>query len=220
MSAETALIRLELARCTESDRASVKLHEAIRKGEHLRLQRRLATEEPADALTQVKERGGSRPPARMWEFALSGYEQGLLTVDVAEAYSPCGCRPSRHRRAGDQRAGAGRPRLLMLPAAEARLVLLDASVPYRFCDAQLLPELIRYLSGNTWVTPEVRDELQRGGRRDAHAGLRLLDAAGWPQVTDVLPAHLRREFEHVRRAVREPGDAERHVGEIATVPHG
>ena len=106
----------------------------------------------------------------------------------------------------------------MLPAAEARLVLLDASVPYRFCDAQLLPELIRYLSGNAWVTPEVRDELRRGGRRDAHAGLRLLDAAGWPHVTDVLPPNLRREFEHVRRAVREAGDApERHVGEIATV---
>jgi hypothetical protein len=103
-------------------------------------------------------------------------------------------------------------------AAEARLVLLDASVPYRFCEAQILPELIRYLRANAWVTPEVQDELRRGAKRSEHAGLRLFGAAGWPQVTDVLPPVLRREFEHVRRAVQEPGDApERHAGEIATV---
>ena len=103
-------------------------------------------------------------------------------------------------------------------AAEARLVLLDASVPYRFCDAQLLPELIRYLPSNACVTPEVQDELRRGSRRAEYAGLRLLEATAWPTVTDVLPPELRGEFEHIRRAVQEPGDPpERHIGEIATV---
>jgi Zn-dependent peptidase ImmA (M78 family) len=81
VSAETALIRLRLARCLESDRVHQQLHEAVRRCEHLRLQQRLGIEEPADSLTQIKQRGGSRPPARMWEYALSGYEQGLLSVD-------------------------------------------------------------------------------------------------------------------------------------------
>ena len=81
VSAEVALIRLGLAHCVESGRAYQQLQEAVHRGDHLRLQRRLGAEEPADALTQIKERGASRPPARMWEYALAGYEQGLLTVD-------------------------------------------------------------------------------------------------------------------------------------------
>ena len=106
----------------------------------------------------------------------------------------------------------------MLVAAEAGLVLLDASVPHRFCDAQLLPELIRYLRDNARVTPEVQDELRRNAQRAEYAGLRLLERTSWPTPTDVLPPALRVEFEHTRRAVQEPGDPPaRHVGEIATV---
>lgn len=84
----------------------------------------------------------------------------------------------------------------MLAAAEAGLVLLDASVPHRFCDAQLLPELIRYLRDNARVTPEVQDELRRSARRAEYAGLRLLERTGWPTATDVLPPEMRVEFEH------------------------
>jgi hypothetical protein len=106
----------------------------------------------------------------------------------------------------------------MPSAAQAELVLLDASVPHRFCDAQLLPELIRYLRDNARVTPEVQDELRRNARREDYAGLRLLERANWPSPTDVLPPEMRVEFEHIRRAVQQLGDPpERHIGEISTV---
>ena len=82
VSAETALIRLGLAQCIQSDGSSYQgLREAVRQGEHSRLARRLDIEESPDALAQIKERGLPLPPAKMWEFAVSGYEQGLLTVD-------------------------------------------------------------------------------------------------------------------------------------------
>jgi hypothetical protein len=106
----------------------------------------------------------------------------------------------------------------MVEAARARLLLLDATVPHRFCDAQLLPQLIRYLPSNAWITPEVEDELRRSARSYAYAGLLLLERAGWPQTTAVLPPPVRKEFELTRRAVQQPNDPpEKHIGEIATV---
>lgn len=70
-----------MAQCIQSDSARQQLEEAVRQGEHLQLQRRLGIDEPPDMLAQVKTRGEPRPPAKLWELAVSGYEQGLLTVD-------------------------------------------------------------------------------------------------------------------------------------------
>ena len=106
----------------------------------------------------------------------------------------------------------------MIGASAAALVLLDASVPYRFCEAQHLPELIRYLQQSACVTPEVMDELRRGAATRRHAGLRLLDRASWPKVTDTLPPELRHEYSNLKRAAQQPGDqSEKHIGEITTV---
>ena len=70
----------------------------------------------------------------------------------------------------------------------------------------MLPQIIKYLSANAWVTPEVDGELKRSANGNRYAGLRLLEHVGWPQVTDVLPPHLRLQFEHYRRAAQQPGD--------------
>lgn len=106
----------------------------------------------------------------------------------------------------------------MLRAGGARLVLLDASVPHRFCEAQMLPQLMTYLGASARITPEVAAELKRSARGQRFAGLRLLERAAWPEVTDVLLPDLRVRFEHYRRAAQQPGDPPtRHIGEITTV---
>lgn len=106
----------------------------------------------------------------------------------------------------------------MISAAEAKMVLLDATVPHRFCEAQLLLELISYLHDSAWITPEVGDELRRSARRNRYAGLRVLEHTSWPNVTDVLPPELRREYRDLKRAAQQPGDPpEKHIGEITTV---
>ncbi len=106
----------------------------------------------------------------------------------------------------------------MISAFGARLALLDATVPHRFCEAQMLPQLITYLGASAKVTPEVDGELKRSARSDRFAGLRLLERASWPDVTDVLPGPLRNQFEHYRRAAQQPGDPPtKHIGEITTV---
>jgi len=106
----------------------------------------------------------------------------------------------------------------MIRAAGAHLVILDATVPHRFCEAQILPQLVKYLGESAQVTPEVYGELKRSARGNRFAGLRLLEVVGWPKVTDVLPPQLRVEFEHLRRAAQQPDDPPtKHIGEIATV---
>jgi Zn-dependent peptidase ImmA (M78 family) len=87
VSAETALIRLSLAQCLQSGSTLYQgLREAIHQGEHIGLARRLAIEELPDSLAQIKEKETPRAPLKMWQFAVSGYEQGLLTVDrIADA---------------------------------------------------------------------------------------------------------------------------------------
>lgn len=106
----------------------------------------------------------------------------------------------------------------MVLARAAKIVLLDATVPHRFCEAQLLPELIRYLGDSAWITPEVVTELRRSARSRRYAGLRLLESAGWPKATKVLPQELRKQFRDFRRAAQQPGDPpDKHTGEITTV---
>lgn len=106
----------------------------------------------------------------------------------------------------------------MVSAAAAKLVLIDATVPHRFCDAGLLPQLVQYLRNNTQITPEVESEIRRSAHGNRYAGLRLLERVGWPGTTGVLPPPLRAEFEHLRRAAQQPGDSpDKHTGEIATV---
>ena len=106
----------------------------------------------------------------------------------------------------------------MIVARHARVVLLDASVPHRFCDARLLPELITYLAQNAWVTPEVDGELRRSARSETYASLRLLEHAGWPKVTEPMPLALRPEYSDLLRAAQQPGDKPgKHAGEVTTV---
>lgn len=103
-------------------------------------------------------------------------------------------------------------------ARGAALVLLDASPFYRFCEAQLLPDLAAYLRDNAVVTPEVAVELRRGARAKAHLGLRYLELTGWPAETAALPPHLQREFLDYSRAARQNDDPpSKHAGEISTV---
>ncbi len=87
VSAETALIRLHLAQRIGPDEGLFEsLREAIHRGENTTLERRLGIVESADALAQIKKEGRPRTPIKMWEYAVSGYEQGLLTVErIAQA---------------------------------------------------------------------------------------------------------------------------------------
>jgi hypothetical protein len=97
-------------------------------------------------------------------------------------------------------------------------VLLDATVPHRFCEAQLLLELITYLRDSAWVTPEVMGELRNSASGNKYVGLRALDLTSWPKVTDVLPPEFRGEYADLKRAAQQPGDPpEAHIGEITTV---
>jgi hypothetical protein len=106
----------------------------------------------------------------------------------------------------------------MIRVCRATLVLLDVSVAHRFCEAQLLPDLIRYLRDPGCATPEVLSELQHSARGQRYAGLRLLEHTGWPKVSGALPPELRREYWDLKRAAQQPGDPpEKHIGEITTV---
>jgi hypothetical protein len=105
----------------------------------------------------------------------------------------------------------------MLRARAAALVLLDASPFYRFCEAQLLPDLVVYLKQNARVTPEVAGELRRGAS-GKHVGLRLLERAHWPLATEPLSPVLRRLFLDYSRAARQKAEPpDKHAGEITTV---
>jgi hypothetical protein len=107
----------------------------------------------------------------------------------------------------------------MVRIADVRMVLLDATVPHRFCEAKLLLELANYLGAAAWITPEVESELGNSARGRKYAGLRVLEHLDhWPKVTDVLPPELRRDYRDFKRAAQQPGDPpEKHAGEITTV---
>lgn len=82
VSAKAALIRLQLARFVEATSAlAISLDASIDSGEHLRLARRLGIEEAPDALSEIKMGGQPRAPAKMWEYAVVGFERGLLSVE-------------------------------------------------------------------------------------------------------------------------------------------
>jgi Zn-dependent peptidase ImmA (M78 family) len=87
VSAKTALIRLQLDRFVDSNGALGRtLDAAIESKEHRRLARRLGIEEAPDALSNINRLGVQRAPAKMWEYAVVGYERGLLTVErIAQA---------------------------------------------------------------------------------------------------------------------------------------
>jgi Zn-dependent peptidase ImmA (M78 family) len=87
VSAKAALIRLQLARFIDAAGPLGKVLDAsVESGEHTRLSRRLGIEEAPDALSEIKKRDVPRVPAKMWEYAVVGYERGLLTVErIAEA---------------------------------------------------------------------------------------------------------------------------------------
>ena len=85
VSAKVALVRLHLARLVSEAQES-ELSNAINRGEHLTLAKRVGIEEAPDSLSEIKSRGRPRTPARMWEYAVGGYEQGLLSVErIAQA---------------------------------------------------------------------------------------------------------------------------------------
>ena len=62
------------------------LSTAIDSGDHLRLAKRLGVTEAPDELVRIHENGVPRLPGKMWEYAVTGYEHALLTVErVAQA---------------------------------------------------------------------------------------------------------------------------------------
>lgn len=87
VSAKTALIRLSLARLIEPDGDAYKrLEGSVDRGEHKQLEKRLGIEETPDALSEIEAHHQARPPRKLWEYAVAGYEQGLLTVPrIAQA---------------------------------------------------------------------------------------------------------------------------------------
>ncbi len=87
VSAKTALIRLGLARLIEPDGDAYEwLEGSIERGEHKQLEKRLGIEETPDSLSEIRVHNQPRPPRKMWEYAVAGYEQGLLTVPrIAQA---------------------------------------------------------------------------------------------------------------------------------------
>lgn len=87
VSAKTALIRLQLDRyIDQGSRDYAAMSGAIDRGEHLKLAQRLGIVEAPDTLSEIYLKGKPRTPAKMWEFAVAGYEQGLLTIDrIAQA---------------------------------------------------------------------------------------------------------------------------------------
>ena len=85
VSAKVALIRLQLARLVSESQAK-ELCDAVDRGEHSILAKRVGIEEAPDSLSEIKARGQYRAPARMWEYAVGGYEQGLLSAGrIAQA---------------------------------------------------------------------------------------------------------------------------------------
>ena len=87
VSAKVALIRLELTRHLDSNSSLGKrLNHWVDAGEHLRYGQRLGVEEAPDSLSAIKKERKPRAPAKMWEYAVIGYERGLLTADrIAQA---------------------------------------------------------------------------------------------------------------------------------------
>ena len=82
VSAKAALIRLQLAHFVDPAGSQGKdLSAAVDRGDHLQLARRLGIVEAPDAMTEVGRSSVPRAPARMWEFAVVGYERGLLTPE-------------------------------------------------------------------------------------------------------------------------------------------
>jgi len=80
---------LQLARCIDPDGPARKsLDAAIESNEHIRLAAAPRRWEAPDALSEIKTGGLPRVPARLWEYAVVGYERGLLTWSALPRRSP------------------------------------------------------------------------------------------------------------------------------------
>ncbi|MGO8685192.1 MAG: hypothetical protein ACLQUT_11525 [Thermoleophilia bacterium] len=70
---------------------------------------------------------------------------------------------------------------------DAKSVLLDTSVFYRFCDAHEIPALKAYLGGIARITREVRRELAVAPLDGIHRDLSVLQTPPWPKKTGQIP---------------------------------
>lgn len=111
---------------------------------------------------------------------------------------------------------------------DAKVVLLDTSVFYRFCDAQLIPTLKPYLGTSARITREVSRELFVAPLDGVHRDLSMLQAPSWPKKTGQVPRPLLPEANRLKdearlQEAREKGVAlssipgHKHAGEVTTV---
>jgi hypothetical protein len=111
---------------------------------------------------------------------------------------------------------------------EARVILVDTSVFYRFCDAGLLSPLKSYLASRARITREVGRELFVAPLDNVHRDLASLQNPPWPKKTGQVPTPLRPEANRLKdearlREARAKGvdvaeiPAYKHAGEVTTV---
>jgi hypothetical protein len=100
----------------------------------------------------------------------------------------------------------------------AKLVLLDSSPFFRFCEGGQVINLAAYLGKRAHITLEVAGELQR--KSSQYTDLKTLERMKWPPADNKLEltSQLKQELLDILRAIQEPGDHPmKHAGEISTV---
>lgn len=103
----------------------------------------------------------------------------------------------------------------------AKLVLLDSSPFFRFCDGGQVINLAGYLGKRAHITLEVAGELKRNST--TYIDLKTLERMRWPPEDNhlELPSALKQELLDILRGLHRPGDhPRRHEGEISTVLMG
>jgi hypothetical protein len=111
---------------------------------------------------------------------------------------------------------------------DAKLVLLDTSVFYRFCDAHLILTLRPFLGASARITREVSRELFVAPLDGVHRDLSILQKPAWPKKTGHIPSPLLPEANRLKDEARlqEAGErgvaissisAHKHAGEVTTV---
>jgi hypothetical protein len=100
----------------------------------------------------------------------------------------------------------------------AKLVLLDSSPFFRFCEGGQVINLARYLGKRANITMEVADELRLNST--TYTDLKTLERMKWPPENNrlELTSELKQELFDILRAIRQPGEHRlKHAGEISTV---
>lgn len=100
----------------------------------------------------------------------------------------------------------------------AKVVLLDSSPFFRFCDGGAVIYLNAYLRKRAHITLEVAEELKLNST--TYVDLQTLDRMHWPPPENVheLPSELKQELLDILRGLHEPGDHPmKHAGEVSTV---